>query len=193
MAYFMIDFLRIFSYILVMQSFADQMRARNAIRHERRPLPVHDLDGNHRQAAATVLRAEMKHASTISGAQSTPTAQACCRPLSARARGPSFRFDHEVRAREAYAWLSDLNMHEADKTPVGNLDALQRGATRGLAGTLFSWRAASYGACRPTKRRRRRVMPPDVARPRDQLARRSTSTSGWKGLSSLGVRMSIGR
>src|SRR5438445_5169466 len=103
---------------LGMQCFSGPMaELEGAIRRDRRPLPVLEIAGaTYRQWAAAVLRAEMKHA--------TDDFWRCVYARRAgllfdhyqreREAGP-FRFDHEVRARAAYAWLSDLNMHEGVK------------------------------------------------------------------------------
>jgi hypothetical protein len=181
-----------------MQDFADQMAALEAaIRRERCPLAVPDFDRNYRPAAASVLRAEIKHA--IDDFWRSVHAQGAGllfdhyqREREAR----PFRFDHEVRAREAYAWLSDLNMHEADKDGPWatwmHFSEAQREAwrarwfflARGFLRRMKAYQAAK-AACHACGCR---------AAAATSSARRSTSTSGWKGLSSLGrSRMSIGR
>jgi hypothetical protein len=180
-----------------MRDFADQMAALEAvIRRERRPLAVPDFDRNYRPAVASVLRAEAKHAIDdfwrlvhVHGAGLLFDHHQ--REREAR----PFRFDHEVRAREAYAWLSDLNMHEADKDGPWatwmHFSEAQREAwrvrwlflARGFLRSMKAYQVAkatchACGCCASAT----------------SSARRSTSTSGWKGLSSLGrSRMSIGR
>jgi hypothetical protein len=105
-----------FSYSLYMPRFADQMAAlEDSIRARRRPLPTRDLAGNHRPWAAAVLQAEIAHA--------TDDFWRCVYAEGAgllfdryqrdREAGP-FRFEHEVKARIAWAALGDLNMHDGD-------------------------------------------------------------------------------
>src|SRR5438067_2873693 len=100
-----------------MHRFADRMaELGDAIRRERRPLPVQTFKGNHRQAAATVLRAEIKHAiDDFWRAVHAHGAGLLFDHYRRERESRPFRFDHEVRAKEAYAWLSDLNIHEAGK------------------------------------------------------------------------------
>jgi len=89
-----------------------------AIRRARRPLAtLPPTDADRRKWIAAVLAAEVRHA--------TEDFWTCAYRLGAgllfdsyhrEREADPFRFPHEVRAREAWRSLSDLNMHEADKT-----------------------------------------------------------------------------
>jgi hypothetical protein len=102
-----------------MPSFTDGMaEVEDAIRRNRRPLSTLPSCANlgRRRWLAAVLEAEVRHA--------TGDFWRCVHQQGAgllfdsyhrdREAHP-FRFAHEVCAREALAWLSDLNMHEGDK------------------------------------------------------------------------------
>lgn len=92
-------------------------RADEAIRRARRPLARLPQSGpERRQWLAALLAAEVRHA--------TDDFWACAHRLGAgllfdgyhrEREADPFRFTHEVRARQAWRWLSDLNMHEGDK------------------------------------------------------------------------------
>lgn len=100
------------------QGFAEQMAAAEAgIRRERRSLPAHDLNGvRRRDWAKAVLGAEIKHA--IDDFWRVAFDQRIGL-LFDRYRWQSeplpYRFDHEVRAAEAWAALGELQMHEGDR------------------------------------------------------------------------------
>jgi hypothetical protein len=101
-----------------MQRFADGMAdIESAIRRARRPLPTCPPPGSsRRQWVAALLIAEVRHA--------TEDFWRCVHWQGAgllfdcfhrEREADPFRFPHEVRAREALRWLSDLNMHESDR------------------------------------------------------------------------------
>ena len=87
------------------------------IRRARRPLaPLPPPDPDWRQWIARLLAAEIRHA--------TEDFWACAHRLGAgllfdsyqrEREADPFRFPHEVHARQAWRWLSDLNMHEGDR------------------------------------------------------------------------------
>ncbi len=100
-----------------MPRFAEQMAAlEDSLRRARRALPAYDPTGTgDRKWAAAVLQAEVKHA--------TDDFWRCVYAHDAgllfdhRRRDDEarpFRFEHEVRARIAWAALGDLNMHDGD-------------------------------------------------------------------------------
>jgi hypothetical protein len=128
-------------YIPVMHRFSEQMAAlEDSIRRERRPLPARDLAGaNCRTWAAAVLQAEIKHA--------TDDFWRCVYAHGAgllfdhyrrdREAAP-FRFEHEVRARIAWAALGELNMHDGDaQGPLSCWDLWDRARKRQWARERF--------------------------------------------------------
>jgi len=133
-----------------MHHFADQMaKLAAAIRRERRPLPVLEIVGTtYRQGAAAVLWAEIRHATddfwrSVHAYGAGLLFDHYRRDLEAR----PFRFDHEVRASEAYAWLSDLNMHQADKEGPWSIWMLYNEAQR------LAWRVRWFHLARGFLRR----------------------------------------
>ncbi len=88
-----------------------------AIRRARRPLwRLPQPRPARRESIAALLAAEVRHA--------TEDFWTCAHRLGAGSlydghhrerEADPFRFGHEARARDAWRWLSDLNMHEGDK------------------------------------------------------------------------------
>ncbi len=88
-----------------------------SIRRARRPLAqLPPPDPDWRKWVSTLLAAEVRHA--------TEDFWDCAHRLGAgllfdsyhrEREADPFRFPHEVQARQAWRWLSDLSMHEGDK------------------------------------------------------------------------------
>jgi len=117
-----------------MQSFAEQMAVlEDSLRCARRPRPAsRPAATGDRGGAATVLQAEIRHA--------TDDFWRCVYAHGAgllfdhqqrdREAAP-FRFEHEVRARLAWAALGDLNIHDGDaRGPWSCSDLWNRGRKR---------------------------------------------------------------
>ncbi len=100
-----------------MHRFAEQIAAlEDSIRGRRRPLPTHDLAGtNDRARAAAVLQAEIRHATDDFWRCACAHGAGLLFDRYRRDReADPFRFEHERKARIAWAALGDLNMHDGD-------------------------------------------------------------------------------
>jgi hypothetical protein len=100
-----------------MQHFAEQMAAlEDSLRRARRPLLVHDPAGaDDRKWAAVVLQAEIQHATDDFWRCVYAHGAGLLFDHHQRDReAAAFRFEHEARARLAWAALGDLNMHDGD-------------------------------------------------------------------------------
>jgi hypothetical protein len=88
-----------------------------ALRRARRPLTeLPPTDPDWRKGIATLLAAEVRHATEDFWASAHRLGAGLLFDGYHREReADRFRFLHEVRAREAWRWLSDLNMHEGDR------------------------------------------------------------------------------
>jgi hypothetical protein len=124
-----------------MHRFPEQMAAlEDTIRRERRPLPARDLAGpGCRKSAATVLQAEVRHATDDFWRCAYAHGAGLLFDHCQRDREAApFRFEHEVRARIAWAALGDLNMHDGDaRGPLSRWDLWDRARKRQWARERF--------------------------------------------------------
>jgi hypothetical protein len=100
-----------------MPHFAEQTAALEAgLRRARRPLAARGLvDPDLRKWATAVLQAEIRHATDdFWGCVYAHGAGLLFDHYQRDREAAPFRFEHEVRARIAWASLGDLNMHDGD-------------------------------------------------------------------------------
>lgn len=181
-----------------MHAFADDLATLEALlRQARRALPAPSPPGpDWRQWAADRLIAEVKHATDDFWRSAHAVGAGLLFDSYQRDReARPFRFAHEVRAREAWEWLSALNMHEADKN--GPWATWRRFGEAQRAAWRIRWFRLARGFLQRMRayREARRLYECGAAGGcPSNSARRSTRTAGSNGLSSLGrSRISIGR